>query len=101
MNAAAAYGEVPVMRALRLQGVPFDVATDTNGFRPMHQAAFAGHADALAFLLRRGQKWDTTSKAGLTARDVLQSHHPELMARFGLEQPSNVTVLFGRKRRSP
>lgn len=99
MNAAAAYGVVPVMRALRLQGIPYDVATDTNGFRPMHQAAFAGHVDALAFLLRRGQKWDSRSKAGLTARDVLQSHHPGLLARFGLEPEGNVTALFGRRSR--
>lgn len=97
MHIAAANGNIPCMRAVRLMGIPYDAPTQPNGFRPIHQACFAGNEEALAFLLRRGQKWSSTSSSGLTAEDVLGSHHPHLMERFGLSLGGNVRTLFGRK----
>ena len=97
MHIAVANGEIPTMRALRKMGITYDAPTKLNGFRPLHQACFAGQEESIAFLLRRGQKWDTTSTAGLSAKDVLGSHHPHLMERFGLSLGGNVRTLFGRK----
>jgi hypothetical protein len=97
MHVAAAEGNVPSMRAIRLLGIPYDVPTHPNGFRPIHQAAFAGQQASLEFLLRRGQQWDSRSSSGLTAQDVLSSHHPHLLPHFNLAPASNVRSLMGRK----
>lgn len=97
MHVAAAQGNVSGMRAVRQLGIAYDVSTQGNGFKPIHQAAFTGNEESLAFLLRRGQRWDATSNSGLTPQDILASNHPHMMARFGLSLPSNVRTLFGRK----
>lgn len=99
MHFAASSGHVPVMRALRQLGIPYDARSLRGGYTPMHQAASGGHVDAISFLLRRGQKWDLTDEAGLTPEDVLRSKHPGLVAQFGLAPSSNVRMLFaGRSR---
>lgn len=99
MHVAASQGDVACMRAIRLQGIPYNVPTSLNGFKPIHQAAFSGNEEALAFLLRRGEKWDSATESGLTAKDILSSHHPHLLERFGMDMPTNVRTLFGRKPR--
>lgn len=99
MHTAAAQGDVACMRAVRLQGIAYNAPTEQNGFQPIHQAAFAGQEDVLSFLLRRGEKWDAASHSGLTAKDILSSHHPHLLERFGMGLPTNVRTLFGRGRK--
>lgn len=99
MHVAASQGDIACMRAVRLQGIPYNAPTSLNGFKPIHQAAFAGNEEALAFLLRRGEGWDSATESGLTAKDILSSHHPHLLKRFGMDSPTNVHTLFGRKPR--
>lgn len=97
MHVAAANGDIPCMRAVRLQGIPYNAPTSLNGFKPIHQAAFSGNEETLAFLLRRGEQWDSATESGLTAKDILSSHHPHLLERFGMDMPTNVRTLFGRR----
>jgi hypothetical protein len=97
MHKAAACGHVDCMQALRLLRIPFN-AQSSAGTVPMHQAARTGSEPALAFLLRRGQKWDSPANhQGETPGDTLLRFHPELGARFGLSLPENVRPLFGRR----
>lgn len=94
MHFAAAQGHVPVLTALRVMGIPYSARSIQGGYTPLHQAASGGHPETIAFLLRRGQKWDVANDNGVTAADVLRSRHPGLVARFGLETANNVHVLF-------
>lgn len=94
MHFAAAHGHVPALRALRLEGIPYDAKSLRGGFVPLHQAASGGHPDTIAFLLRRGQKWDAANDAGMTPADVLRSRHPGLVAQFGLSLGDNVRMIF-------
>ena len=94
MHFAAAHGHVPALRALRLEGIGYGARSLRGGFTPMHQAASGGHPDTIAFLLRRGQKWDTANDTGMTPADVLRSRHPGLVAQFGLSLGDNVRMIF-------
>ena len=94
MHFAAAHGHAPALRALRLEGIGYGARSLRGGFTPMHQAASGGHPDTIAFLLRRGQKWDTANDAGMTPADVLRSRHPGLVAQFGLSLGDNVRMIF-------
>lgn len=97
MHKAAASGRVNCMQALRLLRIPFN-AQSSAGTVPMHQAARAGQEEVLAFLLRRGQKWEgPANQQGETPADTLLRFHPELGGRFGLSLPDNVRPLFGRR----
>lgn len=99
MHVAAAHDRVACMQALRRLGIGFDVRTPSSGFTPLHQAAQTGATEAIEFLLRRQQRWDTPNAAGVTAEAVLRAEHPELLARFELQPTSNVHWLAPRARR--
>ena len=100
MHLAAIQGHVPVLKALRILGVPYH-ATTQAGQTALHQAAAGGHPDTIAFLLRRGLKWEATNEAGVSAVDTLRAHHPHLVKAFGLSLGSNVHALPFPRRPKP
>lgn len=98
MHFAASAGYVPVMEALNRCGIDYSIPTRVNGFHPIHQSAYCGRISALEFLLEQGCSFSDTTESGVSAEDILRSHHPELLSHFKLNNQSNVHVLLPLKK---
>ena len=79
---AAAVGNVAGLQEVVVQGQPDRLhEADPNGWRPIHEAAFAGHRKAVEFLLQHGADVNAATTSGQTPLDlvVMQSNmksHP-------------------------
>lgn len=80
LRLAAATGDTGAVRMVLLESAVNINAADESGWTALHWAAFCGHAETAAELVRKGANMRTRDKGGYTPLDRAGPLRPEIEA---------------------